>query len=479
MTATVWEDVVEPDIHQHLMAPYEPVDDADSYPGLRQGYSGPTAEAYRKGDSPVVLFFYFLPVHIAACSNEYHREMLPRRIDEAYQRYRKKQRRNPDLPRKTRRDIQHDMETMKPIMPHELCQFIGLLVARTIAPNREKLANHRKTTDVGAISRGSFGSVLSRDRFMEISRNLHFDSNSNVRAQTDRAWKIRKVVEVLQRTFARGYIAPSHLAFDEAVLPSRSSFNKMRVYMKDKPHKWGTKLFMLCSAVTAMKSGYAAIVRNLLEVFGADTRKQGMRLVVVDRFYTSVALAIQLLLMGFYCVGTILTDRLGYCKQVIENKKTRPASIPRCSFKIARSKLVPNMAAISSWDSRPVHFLCTGGSHEIDRVGRRDGAEQVEVPCPRVVKGYHAFMGCVDLHVQLRLQRYSLQRALRFKKYYKSLVLGLIDLAIVNGYIVHKAYHKNKEWYPLTHVKYMIKLHIQLCQLQATDMYEGNTFGTQ
>ncbi|POM73207.1 Hypothetical protein PHPALM_9965 [Phytophthora palmivora] len=268
--------------------------------------------------------------HIATCSNDYHREMLPRRIDDAYQRYRKKQLRNPDLPRKTRRDVQHEMETMKPIMPHELCRFMGLLVARTIAPNREKLSNHWKTTDVGAISRGSFGSVLSRDRFMEISRNLHFNSNGDPRAQMDRAWKIRKVVEVLQRTFFRGYIAPAHLAFDEAVFPSRSSFNKMRVYLKDKPHKWGTKLFMLCSAVTAycirfevycgkkqhasdahkpdMKSGPAAVVRNLLEVFGRDARKQGMRLVVVDRFYTSVALAIQLLFMGFYCVGTIMTN---------------------------------------------------------------------------------------------------------------------------------------------------------------------------
>ncbi|ETP05033.1 hypothetical protein F441_18280 [Phytophthora nicotianae CJ01A1] len=52
-------------------------------------------------------------------------------------------------------------------------------------------------------------------------------------------------------------------------------------------------------------------------------------------------------------------------------------------------------------------------------------------------------------------------------------------MAIVNGYIVHKAYHKNKESRPLTHVKYMIKLHLQLSQLQATDMYEGNTFDTQ
>ncbi|GMF35153.1 unnamed protein product [Phytophthora fragariaefolia] len=228
-----------------------------------------------------------------------------------------------------------------------------------------------------------------------------------------------------------------------------------------------------------MKSGPAAVVRNLLAVFGPDARKQGMRLVVVDRFYTSVALAIQLLLMGFYCVGTILTNRLGYCKGVIEKKKSRPATIARGSFKLARSKLVPNMTAISWWDSRPVHFLSTGGSLEMDRVVRQDRASQVEVPCPRVVKDYHAVMGGVDVQDQLRLQRYSIQRAVRFRKYYKSLVLGLIDLAIVNGYIVHKAYHKNKTSHPMTHVKYMKKLHLQLCQLQPTDMYEGNTFGTQ
>ncbi|POM63699.1 Hypothetical protein PHPALM_20868 [Phytophthora palmivora] len=47
MTATGWEDVEEPDIHEHLMSPYEPVDDSRSYPGLRQNYSGPTAEALR------------------------------------------------------------------------------------------------------------------------------------------------------------------------------------------------------------------------------------------------------------------------------------------------------------------------------------------------------------------------------------------------------------------------------------------------
>lgn len=56
-----------------------------------------------------------------------------------------------------------------------------------------------------------------------------------------------------------------------------------------------------------------------------------------------------------------------------------------------------------------MHLLCTGGNPEIDRVVRQDGAEQVEMPWPRVVKDFYAFMGCVDVHDQLR-------RALRFQK---------------------------------------------------------------
>ncbi|EGZ20842.1 hypothetical protein PHYSODRAFT_398887, partial [Phytophthora sojae] len=69
MSATGWEDVVQPDTYDYLMTPYEPVNDAGSYPGLRQGYSGPSAEVLRRGDSPITQFFYFMPVvlwqHIA------------------------------------------------------------------------------------------------------------------------------------------------------------------------------------------------------------------------------------------------------------------------------------------------------------------------------------------------------------------------------------------------------------------------------
>ncbi|POM71406.1 Hypothetical protein PHPALM_12039, partial [Phytophthora palmivora] len=236
MAKTGWEDVVQPDTREYMQTPYEPVVNTSSYPGLRQGYSGASADALRRGESPLALFFYFMPVplwqHIAVCTNEYRKEMIPQRVDEALRRYKKRRRAHASLPKKTRRDILHDLQNEKTILPHEICRFFGLLIARAIMPNREKLANHWKTTDEGGIPRGTFGAFLSRDRFQQISRNLHFNPNNHEQAKRDRAWKIRKLVDVLQTTFERGYVAPAYLAFDEAILPSRSSFNKMRVYLK-------------------------------------------------------------------------------------------------------------------------------------------------------------------------------------------------------------------------------------------------------
>ncbi|KAF1784929.1 hypothetical protein GQ600_7895 [Phytophthora cactorum] len=107
------------------------------------------------------------------------------------------------------------------------------------------------------------------------------------------------------------------------------------------------------------------------------------------------------------------------------------------------------MKAVCLWDNRPVQLLSTGGSIDPDRVARREkSGEQAEVACPRILKNYQSFMGGVDVHGQFRLQRqvqlscmyrvcwrltriiHVTQLALKYKKYYKSLFLGFIDLAI-------------------------------------------------
>ncbi|POM71721.1 LOW QUALITY PROTEIN: Pol protein [Phytophthora palmivora] len=113
----------------------------------------------------------------------------------------------------------------------------------------------------------------------------------------------------------------------------------------------------------------------------------------------------------------------------------------------------------------------TCGSVELDRVVRRKKltGEQAEVPCPRVLKDYQTLMGGVDVHDQLRLQRYSLQLAIKYKKYYKSLFLELIDLAVINAYIIFNARRAADGLSKLPHVNFLKQPHLELCQLQEDD----------
>jgi hypothetical protein len=123
---------------------------------------------------------------------------------------------------------------------------------RTCTTQRIEVKDHWKTKGLGALdSPGTFGSYIKRDRFIDICRYLHMTNNEDPRAKQDRAWKIRSVSDALQKTFRTGYKLGKYIAFDEAVIPGRSSMHAFRQYFKDKPHKFGTKLFMLCCGTDA------------------------------------------------------------------------------------------------------------------------------------------------------------------------------------------------------------------------------------
>ncbi|ETN11986.1 hypothetical protein PPTG_09641 [Phytophthora nicotianae INRA-310] len=71
-------------------------------------------------------------------------------------------------------------------------------------------------------------------------------------------------------------------------------------------------------------------------------------------------------------------------------------------------------------------------------------------------------MGGVDRHDQLRLQSYSIQMSCRFRKYYKGLFLGLVNMTLVNGYITHKCNAGKQSKKPYSHYQYMTILHEHL-----------------
>ncbi|POM58363.1 Hypothetical protein PHPALM_36995 [Phytophthora palmivora] len=413
----------------YMDEPYETRPDEwirDDYPGIYGGDHGPTAGALNATSTALGAFLRFVTPQllekIAGECNDYFEENLDTRVEAEHTKQQARKQKRPDFQPQTPQQIKTNLQKTPEISGRDLCIFIGLLIARTIAPNKGKFAHHWKTSDEGAIPRGCFGNFMKRKH--GCSRYYR------------PGWKLRPVIDALEVTFQRNFIPPPVMAFDDAVLPSTSPFNRMQTFMKDKPHRWGTKLFMLCCSEFAYcirfevycgkhqnhegstppdtKSVPAAVVRNLRQVFG-PTGPSDFRLIVTDRFYTSVVLSMQLLALNFYSVGTAMTNKKGLCSAILPKKNKnvrkesnkRPAWVPRGTFHIAEMLQVPRIKFARWWDYQGVFVLATGGSTALDRTVRRDPTtgEQVVVMCPRFVKDYQTFMGGVDVHDQLRLQR--------------------------------------------------------------------------
>lgn len=145
------------------------------------------------------------------------------------------------------------------IRPHEIVQWLGLVVARVLCPHAGPLSLHWKTRSTGAVPAGTFGAYMSRNRFDFICRCLHFSDNLSPRSQDDRAWKLRPIIDMIQQVFQQSYVHGEKVSFDEMMLPNRHRANPMRQYCPMKPRKYGVKLFATCCAETAYCSRYVLL----------------------------------------------------------------------------------------------------------------------------------------------------------------------------------------------------------------------------
>lgn len=83
-------------------------------------------------------------------------------------------------------------------------------------------------------------------------------------------------------------------------------------------------------------------------------------------------------------------------------------------------------------------------------------------------------MGGVDVHNQLRLQRYSLQLSAKLQKNYKGLFLGLVVMAMVNAFVVLREAVKRAGKRQSDPSKFLSTLQAQLLALTSDDFALGN-----
>ncbi len=90
-------------------------------------------------------------------------------------------------------------------------------------------------------------SIMSRNRFIYILNNLHLVDNDDANTE-DILWKIRPMMDMLNSSFRKYWKPSDRVAVDEAMIPFRGRIS-FKQYMKDKPTKWGFKMWKLCDSL--------------------------------------------------------------------------------------------------------------------------------------------------------------------------------------------------------------------------------------
>ena len=282
--------------------------------------------------------------------------------------------------------------------------------------------------------------ILSRRRFMAI--RAFFQCSPPDGDPEDRLRKVRFIYDHV-RNKSREYWQPNwHVCIDERMVRFKGR-NVMKVYVKQKPVKWGFKSYTLCDSETAyncyfemytgqnVPPGEHGLTHDLVMRLMQPYVGQGYRL-FTDNYYTSHALAESLIASNTDLVGTVRSNRHGFPDRLKQSKHFERHGA-RGDMRYER---VGRTVYVQWLDKRSVTVLSTfhvaTDAVQVPRMVKVGGAWQQQLfPKPAAVDCYNRYMGGVDVFDQLASTHRLLRRA---KKFTKVIFYDIVEIAIINAF---------------------------------------------
>lgn len=307
---------------------------------------------------------------------------------------------------------------------------------------------------------------MSRDRFKALLAFLHIVDPSNEK-ENDKLKKIRPYIDSFRQKCKELYEPDQNMAIDEQLVKSKHR-SGIRQFIKDKPAKFGIKLWVIAES----KTGYTWDFDVYAGKAGSDlpTNDHGLGYNVVmkltepllnqgyqiyfDNFYTSSVLVKALYLNGTPSCGTVTENRKGFPKSM-KGGKIWARKRDRGEMRWLRED---DVWAVQWIDNKVVTMLSTidcGNEYvSVKRlVKTNDKWERKDVRQPFVVHRYNQFMNAVDKSDQYLAKYNMLRKCIRW---WKTLFFHLIDIAAVNGFILFDQLRKADPTSLLRNKKYSV-----------------------
>lgn len=172
--------------------------------------------------------------------------------------------------------------------------------------------------------------LMKRNRFELLMRMLHFNDNQ-IPNQNDKLVKIRPFLTLLKNNIQSVYSVGENMVIDESMIAWRGRLG-FRQYIPGKKHKFGVKVFKLCTenGYTYDFEIYSGREVNTVTATGSVGEKIVMKLtnsllnagrtLYTDNFYTSCVLARVLRKNKTHLIGTLRKNRKHLPKDVVGAK---------------------------------------------------------------------------------------------------------------------------------------------------------------
>jgi hypothetical protein len=293
-------------------------------------------------------------------------------------------------------------------------------------------------------------------RFFKVS-----DPEKDPHNKQDREYKVRELFDHFISACRANYWPDMSIALDEAVkkFKGRCSFKQ---YIKNKPVKWGIKIFCVCCSLTSylwnayfyvgksrsaddehedVSVTHQTVIKLLTPLKGKNHH------VYMDNYYTGIPLFKELQSMDIYATGTVRTNRKGLDPKVTMRKqeetflKKKPGT--------TRFSSCGQLVYAAWFDKRPVHMLSnchlpvgddtvehwfTARRGEVATTASGKILKQISI-CP-IVKWYRKWMGAVDRFDQYRAY---IRLEMRTAKFWHVMFWFIVESALVNSWILYKS----------------------------------------
>ncbi|XP_031333889.1 piggyBac transposable element-derived protein 3-like [Photinus pyralis] len=336
----------------------------------------------------------------------------------------------------------------KPITtcPEEIQNFIGILLWMSLIRQPTSRRYWSPKTRIPQVA-----DVMPVNRFEQIKRYIHFSDNSNNAKGID---KIQPVITQIRNACLKIPLE-ENLSCDEQVISFKGR-SRYKTYNPKKPHKWGYKMWVL-SGISGISYNFELFSGKGDNTHTANEPDLGAASNVVirmskivphnehyklyyDNYFSSLELVSHLSKRNIHSVATVRSNRLKNSKMMQEKEMKRKG---RGSIQEQTATVDGiDIHAIQWYDNKIVSLISDYcGTEPTVKVKRFFRSEQTrkDIQCPDIVKEYNRHMGGVDLLDSL-LGLYPIK--LKSKKWYHRIFYHLIDVAVVNSWLVDRRIKK-------------------------------------